>query len=422
MPVLHVCPLLLLLFCQCIIDMVRPFSPSTTVCIGIVTDAVSANGINNVTVLLDGPGKSSMATDSGGLFFFNDITTGKHLVTFRHNNFKERSYQIDCTLDTLRDTFALEHLESAPVLKIDMVDTASMVFSDDTVTLIYTVTDSSGGITILALDFGNGTKSDRSFNEPLFKFSDTVRIKYDSSVQYMIKIACTDNNGVSTADSVIVTPPALRRPRFALIRPGEDGFISGEERYLSILVDDPDNVMNFMSLDWGDSSDSTKTTELYWAPLHAYSDAGSGIVYYDVTVRIFSNTSLVQDTVYELPVRLVEPIILDKNMFFKPGDYLDPAVTQIRIGVRVLQIVDSWVAKIIWIINENDPNATFFSSQKTYTDTTGVINPAEGLNLFTEVFETADMKRVNEVTIKVFDHFNNSATITGSFIIAGKGD
>jgi hypothetical protein len=413
-----------LLTCGRIADMVRPFEHTTVKVCGYVSDGIFGSAVVGAEVVVagvDGP----VVTDEDGYFCFGSVPTGKRKLRVSLTGYVSEEVPVDVTIDPEVDTVRLVREDGPPLLDTIRVGTEQMRFADDEVLVVFRATDSSGGIigaVLVTGDTGAHKSISIHYDDTVYNVQDTFTYCYRVfSDSFTAVLRVIGARGDTVVDTISVVVPQLRRPTFALIREDEEGFISGYRGFLSIYVEDPDNVMERMSLDWDTTSDGDTmiSTVPYWSPRHTYSFSGSGEIDVPVKINIFDDEGcLVNDTTYELQVLLVSPPELDNEVFYFPGDYLAPTDTAILIGVRINEIEDSWVQKIRWFINESDPSC-FFYHQEVYTEEQAPVNTPAG-NLFVHEFSVVGLKRINEVTIEVFDHYNNSSSISGSFIIAGK--
>jgi hypothetical protein len=275
-------------------------------------------------------------------------------------------------------------------------------------------------VVLLIGDTGSTERLEHLFNPPVYALRDTFTFACSSEDisrdTFYARLEIIDARGDTTAQSLSLSVSRSRRPTFTLIRTGSKGFITGEWENLQINVDDPDSIFTHLSIDWGDGSDTVTSSALdgtYW---HTYLVANQKM---PVTLRLFGEGGLLNDTLLYLQVKKINPPLLDNKLFFKPCQYCAPHDTVILIGVRILEINDNWVHQIIWTVNENDPPS--FYQRVEYDTTTGAISDSIG-DLFVYQFSTEGFKGTNIVEVRVVDNAGNSSTVSGTFYIAGKPD
>lgn len=415
--------LLMQVFCDRLIDPFRPFSHSTATLRGSVRDNVTAAEIEDAVVTVDGTDLSA-TTDNAGTFRLSGVPTGKASITITSDEYHTFHSTVDVTLEPPGRDYRLARVVRPPAVGAVIVDTGSMRFFDDSLTVVFKAADSFGGITKAVLHTGDtagGEQLEMLFDPPVDDVVDSFTFAYSSRdtsrETFHARLMIIDARGDTGVDSFTVLISKPRRPTFALIRTGPKGFITGEWENLQVNVADPDSLFSRLSIDWGDGSDTVTSQALerpYW---HKYQVADPQM---PVTIRLFGKGGLLNETLLYLPVKKISPPLLDNKLFFKPSQYCAPHDSVILIGVRILEIKDDYAAQIIWIVNENDP-PSFAYHRDSLGAETGAISDSIG-NLFVHRFSTAGFKGTNIVEVRVVDNADNSGTVSGTFFITGRAD
>ena len=383
-------------------------------------DSLSGGPIENAAVAIDERDRTA-ATDSAGRFRCADVATGKTAIAISAPGYETLHAALDVTLEPSEETYKLTRADAPPVIDTLIIDTASKRFFDDPVKIVFSANDSSGGITNTALlidDTGSTRRLEHRFNPPVYALHDTFTFAYSSEDAFHARLEIIDARGDTTAQSLRLPVSGSRRPSFALLRTSLEGFISGEPGYLQIIINDIDGICSHLSIDWGDGGDSTTAFGLQGTYWHTYPAENSVM---PVTVTLFGKEGVLNDTLLYLPVKKINPPLLDNKLFFKPCQFCAPQDSVIIIGVRILEIRDNYVKQIIWTVNENDQPPALAREYVEYNSTTGAISDSIG-NLFVHQFSTAGFKGTNIVEVRVVDNAGYSSTVSGSFYLAGKPD
>jgi hypothetical protein len=400
--------------CTFLGDLAEPFEYTTVAFQGVVYDSGFNIPLWGANVIL-ASGEQRTATDSSGRFTIAETRTGLHPLIVSKAGYETLSRMIDLTLNPRPDTIRLQRVNAAPVITGFVVDTGALRCIDDTVTFIYSARDSSGGIAASVLDPGKGTPRLRSWSGYPGRISDTLRIVYDSSDTFKAQLTIIGRNNDTIRQSMTLAIPANRRPVFTLLRPSSGGFINGTWGFLEIYSHDPDGNFSSLTIGWGDTAKTEKSTDSAGAHWHKYAFTSDTTVL--VTITLFDSSGAKNYSTFAMNVRNTSAPKLDDRIVFSPSQYLIPDDTAVIIGVRVLDIDSGYVAEIIWMINQDDP-LTVQSVRKNYTPQTGVIGPVG--NVFANSFGTTRFKGTNFVQILVRDRLGKTSQVIGSFSVAGK--
>ncbi len=405
----------LMVSCGRLIDAVRPFSPSTVSVAGVVIDSTFNVPIGTAMVQLVNT-TSSTTADVAGHFQLGSVATGKHELMIAAPGYDTLITPLEVTLDQPEVIRRLSRTDAPPEIGILHIDTADHKFLSDTLTITFSASDSTGGIIAVNLTFDDTAVSADNpivFNQPVYTVQDSFMVCCFSPGSYSGTISIFGERNDTTTKTVTLELSQPRKPGTALLRTGPEGFITGKPGYLQIIFNDPDSVMNYYTIDWGDESDQVTSYDLSGTFWHVYTIEQT----VTILVRMFGSDGVIDSVRLEKNVIKIKPPTLDNNLTFLPSQYLAPHDSVMLIGVRVLDIKDDSVKQIIWVVNENDPLPAF----AYYRDTTGAhIDSLH--NLLVHEFSTAGFKGTNVVEVRVVDGDNNSSTAAGTFYIAGRGD
>ena len=405
------------LSCNRFVDSLRPFSPSTVTVTGHIIDGVSQKPVKNAGIIVV-DGDISAVTDSEGLFHLRNVTTGDHELRITASGYDMLESGLDVTLDTPRNSYYLNRTNLPPKIESVFIDTADRKFLEDTLTLTFSATDSTGGIIAVALSVDDSlspVEKEIPFTEPVFSVHDSFTLCGLTAGKHTATLRIVGAGNDTTADTVTFDLSKPRKPSFALLRTGTEGFIVGKPGYLQIAVTDADSVVTHITIDWGDGSEISTSFALQGTYWHSYTDEQPAAI----IVSVFTDDAVIDSTL-NLDVLRIDPPLLDNNLRFIPSQYLAPHDSTLLIVVRVLEIKDDWVKQIIWIVNENDPSAFAYHRDTLSMESGAVSDTTE--NMFFHEFPTAQFKGTNIVEVRVVDGDDNSSTVSGTFFIAGKGN
>ncbi len=414
--------------CNRLLDSVRSFTHSTATVTGVVLDSLTEKPVANAIVTI-GKNNGTTTTDSSGKFRFDDLLTGKYDITISADNFKTFSTFLDVCLETEETIYRIIRADATPVIDTIIIDTASMLFLDDNLKIFLSANDSSGGIEAVILTVREKDKEtvlEHRYNTVCYSLKDSFFLTCRSPGEITGLLKVIGYRSDTTEKILLIDLLKPRRPHIVRVRAsregfpdGQEGFICNKPGYLQIYISDPDNVLGYILIEWGDSSTSTTSSApegTYW---HIYTSESQRM---PVTLRLFDkHSSITGDTILYFQVRKINPPLLDNRLFFSPCQYCSPLDTAILIGVRILQIYDNWVSQIIWTINENDPPPLSFYQRIEYDRATGAVIDSIG-NLFVHKFSTSGLKGTNTVQVRVIDSEGNSSTVSATFYIAGRPD
>ena len=406
---------LLAISCNFLGNVTKPFEYSSVAFHGIVLDRTFQMPIQGATVVLDGTGQRA-STDEAGVFTIEGTRTGGHTVTVSKAAYHIDSKPIDVSLHPPADTVLLVRDSAPPSITGFSAKPTTITSIDDTVVFAFSACDSSGGIAKVILEPGMGSAIEKSWNGTLWALKDTQKFVYDSSGTFSARLMVIGKNADTSRDIIPVVVPDNDRPTFTSLRPTADGFINGSWGYIQIYSSDPDNNFSYLTIDWGDTSQTEKSFDSSSAPhWHMYHFAYDTPV--NVTIRLVDAMGAASDTTFSIMVRSPSAPKLDNQIVFEPSQFLTPVDDSVSIGVKVLQIDSSYVPEIVWIVNENDLSAAQ-SVRKDYSAQDGAIGPVG--KVFTCSFSTAKLMGTNDIRIIVSDRRQKTSEVDGSLYIAGK--
>lgn len=406
---------LFLMVCSCnfIKDPWTPFQYSTADISGTVYDAVFKKPMPGVNVRISGTSEKAV-TGADGSFLIENVRTGKFWLVFTNSLFKTDSERIQVKLTGNDEEYFIKRKEQPPEITSFSFSPVNPLSCDEPLTIRFSAVDSTGGISGFRLSSPAGERMQYRMGASPFSISDSVVFVSDSGGNLMVELTVTGSDGDSTVESLQITLPDNRRPVFSQVRLSQDAFISGIYSFIEVFARDPDGDFSHVVINWGDAGtvQSTDTAGVYW---HKYTVSDDTT--FQVSILLFDKYGASRDTVIPVRVRFSAPV-LDDNLLFVPSQYLSPEDKEVKIGVRVLEI-EGWVSEIVWIINQNDPDAFLFS-RANYDSLTGVIGDIG--NVFVNQFPTDKLKGTNFVQISVSDRYGNRTTVVGSFFMAGRAE
>ena len=391
----------------------EPFEYTTAPCTGRVRDADFGMAIESTTVTLDENGPTALS-DKNGAFSFGNVRTGAHTLLFVNPGYESDIEHIDLTLNPKPGTFLLTRKNVAPSIVRFEAFPQPMLSCDDTVTFFIEARDSTGGITAALIESDTGRFLEKTWSDARLTIKDSFSFRYDTPGMRIIRLRIAGIHADTSRDSIPLTVPSNRRPRFSLIRFAPDGFINGEWGFIEIYADDPDTNFHYLTITWGDTSKTEKSFDIAGAHWHRYNFPNDTAVI--ITLALFDTMGANRDTTLKVQVRNSSAPILDDRIVFDPSQYLAPYDTSVIIGVRIMEIDSMYVPEIVWLINQNDP-VSAQSARKTYTPETGKIS--EVGNVFAQTFSTDKLKATNIVQIIVRDRLGKTSTVIGSLYKVG---
>jgi hypothetical protein len=393
--------------------LMEPFEYTTASYTGWVRDADFDMAIESTTITLDENGPAALS-DKNGAFSFGSVRTGAHTFQLTRNDYESDTATIDLTIDPEPDTFFLTRKNVAPSITRFEAFPKQMLSCEDTVRFFFEAWDSTGGITGVAIESDTGRFLEKTWSDAPLTIKDSLRFGYGAPGARTIRLCVTGIRADTSRDSIPLTVPSNRRPRFSLIRFAPDGFINGEWGFIEIYADDPDSNFHYLTITWGDTSKTEKSFDIAGAHWHRYNFPNDTAVI--ITVGLFDSMGANRDTTLKVQPRNSSAPILDDRIIFDPSQYLAPNDTSVMIGVKIIEIDSMYVPEIVWLINQNDP-ASAQSARKTYTPETGKIS--EVGDVFAQAFPTEKLKATNIVQIIVRDRLGKTSTVTGSLYKVG---
>ena len=403
--------------CGKLADMVRPFEHTVVAFSGVCVENVAGKPVAGASVAIMENG-NPVVTDSGGIFTLARAPTGPAVLVITREGFAPCTAGVDITLNPRTDTIRLMHAARPPAIDTIRLLGEMTRFFNDEISVVFTASDSSGGIAAATVFTG-----DTSMPEPMtHRYSpvraavtDTFTFAYAYPDTFLFRLVIAGGSGDTTADTIIVGTPRLKRPGISLVRVDEGWFTSGRYGHLDISIDDPDLLMTKVEVDWNDGSPVEKSVEHYEIFWHLFDLDAPEIV--PVSITVFENSEIMDDSTISVTVKIEKPPLLDKSLFFYPSQYLEPGDTAIRIGVRVLDIEGGRVKTIKWRVNEGNSLYGKYESREYGDD--GILQREIG-DIFTTLFSTEGLRYSNDVSVIVFDTCGNSSMRTGTFFVAGK--
>jgi hypothetical protein len=401
----------------------QPVEYSTAIFKGVVWDSVFNRPVKGAVVTIENGDVPPCTSDANGAFVFErKVRTGSHRFSIVKSGFNECTGEVTVTLNPDNYIVNITRAEAAPSIENFIGDLNFVKCIDDTVIFRYRAWDSTGGITGIKIDPGNGSNLSKAYGNGTFFVNDSVKFVYDTAGTFTATLTVIGDKSDESTLKTQVMIPQNHRPVFTSIEMPPDGFLNGEWGYLQIYANDPDSSpaknFDFLTIDWGDVDynkidlSTASNGEPQW---HQYNFAG--IVRVTIKVRLNDKLGATADTTLSVLVKTHQAPLLDNSIVFDPP-MPGPGDDSIHIGVKVLQIDSSYVSEIDWVVNPDD-TASVLTARKNYNSTTGNITSVIG-NVFANSFSTAKLKAINEVTIMVYDRMKKSSSIRGTFLVAGK--
>lgn len=359
-------------------------------------------------------GDMAVITDSSGKGAFTDFSTGKFRCTVSCDRFWQRDTTVSVTLSGQVCRIDLTRMPRPPDIESIVVHPNPTRSRDDTVSCVFTLTDSTGGIFEIELDRGDGKRYFKSYFPSQTVVVDSLKWSYDSAASY--SIGCTVRGG--DTDSTVLDLPGMRvspNQRPVVVGAMEvDSFFANREGFLLFDALDPDGSIAQVMVDWGDGSVDTshEVEAIYW---HTFQIAAT--TFFPITVTLEDNEGAQTVSAVTTRVRTLNAPRLDPDIYYNPLPPLTPLHDSVTIGVNIRE-VEEYVAGITWIINEGGGSAAVYFSG-TYNTLTGHVELPGG-SLFSCTIPTANLVSENVVKIRVTDNFGLWNELTGTFSILGK--
>jgi hypothetical protein len=351
-------------------------------------------------------------TDTNGFISVKNLRTGAWPVQLVMAGYLTAADQIDIKLNGNVDTLFMTRQNSVPVIAQFYCAPSATNARDDTVNCFISAHDSSGGISMVYVDLGNGKYDSLQFNPPQPSISQTIKNQYDSPGDYFVIVkvygnlndsACTQNQRVTIANNSRPCTTGLRIDRF----------FAGVDGYIQVGATDADNNFSRHEINWGDSTAGVEYHEsaVLW---HKYDIDNDSL--FDISISLFDKSGAVWRMDTNVLVTKLNPPNLNQSLQYLPYQILGPTDDSVTISVQV-RSADEYIASIIWRLNEGSGSAELYASQ-SYDETSGqVANPPV---LFSYTFPTDSLSGENVVHIFVYDNHGYCSEVWGSFSIAGR--